>query len=248
MKTKYIKTVGIIIFSFFIFGTVQSIAQTVKQQTPKEKSSTSQDSLTACITIEEMLQQIDARDKRLEANKIANNNKTHTISNHAKDNQLNSEIVLVFSEDYNDLLTLELASRITGFDPSKARKTHILKGMTGEILRYNWENGREEVKEKSASNRKRKVSLKTDIVQIKYVDFEADMYSFLDFIGLEDHPELSKINDVGESAYWNSKQNHLQVYAKGVSFTLEVDVSDDDHLDKEKTIAFAKLIVEERIN
>ena len=49
----------------------------------------------------------------------------------------------MFSGDYDDLLTLEMALRISGFEPSKARKTHLLKGMTGEILRYNWENGRE---------------------------------------------------------------------------------------------------------
>lgn len=207
-----------------------NVAQVTKQK-PTEQSSKSNDSLSECITLDEMLQQIEAHDKRLEA----------------KDKQTQPQIDLVTYEDYNDLLTLELASRITGFDPSKARKTHILKGMTGEILRYNWENGREVVKEKSASNRKRVVSSKTDIVQIKWVDFEADMDSFLDFIGLEDHPELLKINGVGESAYWNSKQNHLEVYAKGISFTLEVDISDDDTFDKEKTIALAKLIIEERI-
>lgn len=200
-------------------------------QNPSDKTSKTQDSIDECITLEDMLKQIEARDKRLEA----------------KNKQTNPEIDVEFSDDYTNLMPLELVVRVIGFEPSKARKTHILKGMTGEILRYNWENGREEVKEKSATNRKRKVSLKTDIVQIKYVDFEADMDSFLDFIGLEDHPELSKINGVGESAYWNSKQNHLDVYAKGISFTVEVDISDDDNLNKEKTIALAKLIVEERI-
>jgi hypothetical protein len=206
-------------------------AQKSEKQNPKENTSKIKDSLSECITLDEMLKQIEVSDKSLEG----------------KNNQINSKIDGVLYGDYNDLLTLELASRITGFEPSKARKTHILKDMTGETLRYNWENGREEVKEKSASNRKRKVSLKTDIVQIKWVDFEADMDSFLDFIGLDNHPELSKINGVGESAYWNSKQNHLEVYAKGISFTVEVDISDDDNLDKEKTIALGKLIVEEQI-
>lgn len=246
MKTKLNYLVFTIILSYFLCGIVNSSAQSAKQN-PIKKTSTSQDSLTECMTIEEMLQQVDARDKRLEATKIVNNDKMLAISNRAKNNQSNPNADFEFSEDYNNLLTLELASRITGFEPSKARKTHILEGMTGEILRYNWENGREEVKEKSASNRKRKVSLKTDIVQIKWVDFEADMDSFLDFIGLDNHPELSKINGVGESAYWNSKQNHLEVYAKGISFTVEVDISNDDNFDKEKTIALAKLIVEERI-
>ncbi|QFZ54784.1 hypothetical protein FEZ18_08220 [Oceanihabitans sp. IOP_32] len=153
----------------------------------------------------------------------------------------------VFSGDYNDLLTLELASRITGFEPSKARKTHALKRMTGEILRYNWENGREEIKEKSASNRKRKTYPRSDLVQIKWVDTEADLASFLEFIEPEEHPELLKITDVGDRAYWNSKKSYLQVYYNGVSFTLQVDISNDEVSDKEKTIALAKLIIAERI-
>ncbi|MGJ8591033.1 MAG: hypothetical protein ACSHXF_00705 [Aquaticitalea sp.] len=215
---KYSLAILLLIMGYSIFA----------QKSEKQKT---KDSLTECLTLEEILKQVEGRDKRLDA----------------KNNTSNSDNEVMFSEDYNSLLTLELASGVTGFDPSKARKTHTLKGMTGEILRYNWENGREEIKEKSASNRKRKLSLKTDIVQIKYVDFEADMDSFLDFIGLEDHPELSKKNGIGESAYWNSKQNHLEVYAKGISFTLEVDISDDDTFDKEKTIALAKLIVKERI-
>jgi hypothetical protein len=153
----------------------------------------------------------------------------------------------MFSGDYNELLTLELASRITGFEPSSARKTHILKGMTGEILRYNWENGRKEIKEKSPTNRKRTVSSRTDIVEIKWVDGEADMESFLYFVDLEKYPEKTKVNSVGETAYWNPTNNHLEVYYHGVSFTLKVDISDDVITDKEKTIALAKLIIEEQL-
>ena len=49
----------------------------------------------------------------------------------------NSDSNFVFSGNYEDLLTLELASRISGFEPSIVRKTHILKWITGESLRYN---------------------------------------------------------------------------------------------------------------
>lgn len=152
-----------------------------------------------------------------------------------------------FSGDYDDLLTLELASRITGFEPSLARKTHILKGMAGEILRYNWENGRTIVKEKSASNRKRTESSLTDIVEIKWVDGEADLESFMDYVNLEKYPEKTKANSVDESAYWNPTKEHLEVYYNGVSFTLKIDISDDVITDKEKTIALAKLIVTEKL-
>ena len=155
---------------------------------------------------------------------------------------------LMFSGDYNELLTLELASRITGFESSNAKKMHTMKGMLAETLRYYWENGREVVKEKSTTNRKRETYSRPDIVQIKWIDGEADMESFLDFLDLEKYPELYKIKDVGEAAYWNPIKNHLEVYYKGVSFTLQVNISNDEIPDKEKTIALAKLIIEEQLN
>ncbi len=36
----------------------------------------------------------------------------------------NTESNVVLSGDYEDLLTLEIASKITGFEPSKARKSN----------------------------------------------------------------------------------------------------------------------------
>ena len=154
----------------------------------------------------------------------------------------------MFSGDYNELLTLELASRITGFESSNAKKMHTMKGMLAETLRYYWENGREVVKEKSTTNRKRETYSRPDIVQIKWIEGEADIESFLDFLDLEKYPELYKIKDVGEAAYWNPIKNHLEVYYKGVSFTLQVNISNDEIPDKEKTIALAKLIIEEQLN
>ena len=166
---------------------------------------------------------------------VTQNDKSHLASS------------FVFSGDYNDLLTLGMASQITGFDSSKATKMHTMKGMLAETLRYYWENGREVVINKSPSKRKRVAYPRSDLVQIKWVDGEADMDSFLKFIDLEKHPELVKVTGVGESAYWNTKKNHLEVYYNGVSFTLQVDISNDDNLNKEKTIALAKQIVKEKI-
>jgi hypothetical protein len=84
-------------------------------------------------------------------------------------------------------------------------------------------------------------------VQIKWVDGEADMESYLEFVDLEQYPEKTKVNGVGEIAYWNPNKNELEVFYGGVSFTLQVDISNDDILDKEKTIALAKLIIEEQL-
>ncbi len=119
--------------------------------------------------------------------------------------------------------------------------------MTGEILRYQLGKWQGSIKEKSASNRKRTVSSRPDIVEIKWVDGEADMESFLYFIDLEKYPEKLKVNGVGEISYWSPTKEHLEVYSNGVSFTLKVDISDNIITDKEKTSALAKLIIEERI-
>lgn len=207
-----------------------NVAQSTKQK-PTEQSSKTQDSLSECITLDEMLKQIEARDKRLEA----------------KNKQTNSESDVEFSDDYTNLMPLELVVRVTGFEASKANKMHPMQGMLTESLMYYWENGREIVIEKSASNYKRKVKSRDDFAKLMWVDVEADMESFLSFIGLDKHPELSKVNGVGESAYWNTKNQNLQIYYKDVSFMLQVIVSFDEAVNKEKTIALAKLIVEERI-
>lgn len=153
---------------------------------------------------------------------------------------LTSENQLEFSGDYNDLLTLEMASQIAGLDASKANKTHTMKGMLAETLRYYWENGREVVVDGSTFPR-------VDRVQLNWVDGEADMDSFLEFVDLKKNTEFTKVIGVGESAYWNPYKNYLDVYYKGISFRLEVDVSNDDALDKEKTIALAKEIITEKL-
>lgn len=207
-----------------------NVAQSTKQK-PTEQSSKTQDSLSECITLDEMLKQIEARDKRLEA----------------KNKQTNSESDVEFSDDYTNLMPLELVVRVTGFEASKANKMHPMQGMLTESLMCYRENGREIVIEKSASNYKRKVKSRDDFAKLMWVDVEADMESFLSFIGLDKHPELSKVNGVGESAYWNTKNQNLQIYYKDVSFMLQVIVSFDEAVNKEKTIALAKLIVEERI-
>jgi len=161
--------------------------------------------------------------------------------------KLKSEKKVVLNEDYNELLTLEMAAKVTGFEASKAQKLHSGKGMLSEILRYYWENGREVVKEKSASNRKRVVYTRSDLVQISFVDFEADRASFSDFVRVETHPELAEIADVGEVAYWNSTKNFLEVYYKGVSFRVMAVISNDENINKEKTIELAQLIIKEKL-
>lgn len=172
-----------------------------------------------------------------------------TKSNEATPEEIvpNSDNNFVFSGNYDDLLTLELASRITGFEPSKARKSNPMKGMMGEILKYSWENGREFIKEKSESNRKRVAYSRPDFVQISFVDYESDMETFLDFVAPETHPEVSKISSVGEAAYWNSKNNFIEVYYNDVSFRGKVEISNDEAINKEKTIELAKLIIEEQL-
>lgn len=117
----------------------------------------------------------------------------------------------------------------------------------GEILKYSWENGREFIKEKSESNRKRVAYSRPDFVQISFVDFESDMDTFLDFVDPETHLEVSKIEGVGEVAYWNSKNNFIEVYYNNVSFRGKVEISNDETINKEKTIELAQLIIKEKL-
>lgn len=161
---------------------------------------------------------------------------------------LDSEEVVVFGRDYKDLLTLELATRITGFDSSKVKTMQPMKDQVTKFLRYYWENGRIKPEESMTPGRNATIRMVPDAVQMKWLDAEADMDSFLYFIGLDEHPELTKVDDVGEAAYWNSKKNYLQMYYNGVSFMLQIDMSNEDASNKEKTIALAKLIVEERFS
>lgn len=168
------------------------------------------------------------------------NSNGQATDSQSKNNTSNPSSNFVFSGDYNDLLTLQMASQITGFDASNAIKTHTMKGMMTETLRYYWENDRKVEIEGSTLPR-------VDRVQINWIDGEADMDSFLYFIDPEKHPELIKVNGVGESAYWNSNKMYLEVYYNGISFRLEVDISNDDMLDKEKTIALAKQIIDAKL-
>ncbi|MCK0132585.1 hypothetical protein MWU59_13840 [Flavobacteriaceae bacterium F08102] len=153
----------------------------------------------------------------------------------------------VFSGNYGDLLTLDFASRITRLAPTNAKKLNTSKGMLGEVLRYYWDNGWEGANGNSTPTRKNAKINTPTFVQIKWVDGEADMESFLNFIEPEEHPALVKITDVGETAYWHTQKNQLEVYYNGVSFTLQVDISNEPSINKEKTIALARLIITEKL-
>tara|TARA_R110002012_G_scaffold320402_2_gene543951 strand:+ start:61616 stop:62368 length:753 start_codon:yes stop_codon:yes gene_type:complete len=242
----------ILMLVLLVYG--NGVSQTSEQQKKLAKNQKSRDSIHPCISLEEALQLANARKRSIEAALKAKNNTPKVQFQDSLKNKLPlktrsaiSENDFVFSGDYRDLLTLELASKIAGFEPSRARKTHILQGMTGEILRFTWENGREIVKEKSATNRKRTVTFLPDLVEIKWVDSEADMESFLYFIDLEKYPEKTKVTSVGEDTYWSPTKEHLEVYDHGVSFILKVDISNDVISDKEKTMALAKLIIAEQL-
>ena len=148
MKNK----IKIILMLVFVVNG-KGFSQTSEQQKKIAKNQRSIDSISQCISLEEAVQLAHARNKSLEVALKAKNNTAKAQNKDSINNKLKLKTLwaipendFVFSGDYNDLLTLELASRISGFEPSLARKTQILQGMNGEILRYTWENGREIVK------------------------------------------------------------------------------------------------------
>lgn len=62
--------------------------------------------------------------------------------------------------------------------------------------------------------------------------------------GFADGLTFDDVPGVGDYAVWNNKAKELNTYYKGVQFQLRIVVSDDVEVNKEKSIALAKMIVE----
>lgn len=62
--------------------------------------------------------------------------------------------------------------------------------------------------------------------------------------GFADGLTFDDVPGVGDYAVWNNKAKELNTYYKGVQFQLSIVVGDDVEVNKEKTIALAKMIVD----
>jgi hypothetical protein len=197
-----------------------------------------------------------------------------------------------FAGKLDELLTLELAVQVSGFNALKVIKEHgnnlhsVAFGGEKKPPRecnYLWENGRQ--KTVSAGGNSIKANYK-DVVGIKSVSnttlerFKRS-YSALTVTNKKWLPtnksknkvpktttdgttseankqmaevgtsiinnlQAEEISGVGEAATWYEKSNELKVFYKGLTFALEVDISDDKSLNRSRSIELAILIISTR--
>lgn len=65
--------------------------------------------------------------------------------------------------------------------------------------------------------------------------------------GLGDGLSFTEIPGVGDYAVWNNKQKQLKVLYKGLEFEITAEVSNDEAVNKQKSIEAAKLIIQQKL-
>ena len=196
-----------------------------------------------------------------------------------------------FEKRLDELLTLEMAAKVSGFDSSKATKEYENK--TGAMFGdkndppsecyYFWENGRtidikvgkgkmnlpykDRVGIKSVSNTsledfKQRYGVLTDeqkALASKKLQEEANKNKsenekteaekkMMDVgTGIINQLQPEKIVGVGDAATWYPNYNELKVLYRGLLFALEVDISDDKNINREKSMELAKMIIAEKL-
>lgn len=195
-----------------------------------------------------------------------------------------------FSGKLDELLTLEMAAKVSGFKASDATKvhennTHKAFGGTSKPPRecnYYWENGRvrivstggnsmqvprkDQVGINSVSNttlerfqrnygplseqQKRAATkqLEEEASKKGSADNQAADQEMLETgTAMIQNLKVEEISGVGNAAVWYTNTNELKVFYKGLTFVLVVDVSDDNDLNKSKSIELANMIISEKL-
>lgn len=65
--------------------------------------------------------------------------------------------------------------------------------------------------------------------------------------GLGDGLSFTEIHGVGDYAVWNNKQKQLKVFYKELEFEITAEVSNDEAVNKQKSIEAAKLIIQQKL-
>jgi len=142
------------------------------------------------------------------------------------------------AKDLDKLLSVETASGVAGFPAADAtlEYTPDAKYPQTEVLTYSWENGR---KRMSGS-----IEIATsDTVKFGWVResalaaMEAKVTdpSFKDF--------MEKMDGVGDYAIWNSRDKQLIVLSGKKEFSVWVNVSADEAVNKAKSVELAKKLL-----
>ena len=58
---------------------------------------------------------------------------------------------------------------------------------------------------------------------------------------------FDEIKGVGDYAVWNNKHKELKVFYKGLEFQITAELSDDEKINKQKSIETAKQIINQKL-
>ncbi len=207
-------------------------------------------------------------------------------------NETIDEVVGKSADEFNgkldQLLTLEMASEISGYVATEAEKDYnqVLKSPVTHLVSYQWEKGRNQQIKNPINGKMMDIPAK-DFIQLSWVknttlkEFKfnyhtptAEELANADKAMNEKANEMQQqgkvdasqaemakgmasemakglsfdeIKDVGEYAVWNNKQKELKVFYKGIEFQITVELSDDEKINKQKTIETAKLIINQKL-
>lgn len=59
---------------------------------------------------------------------------------------------------------------------------------------------------------------------------------------------FDEVPDVGDYAVWNNKAKEIKVFYKGLEFQIRVDVSNDEAVNREKSVEAAQMLIKEKLS
>ena len=216
--------------------------------------------------------------------------KKENLESHA--NETIDEVVGNTADEFNgkldQLLTLEMASEISGYAASEAQKDYnqVLKNPATHSVCYRWKKGRNQ-QIKNPINGKMMDVPADDFIQLSWVknttlkEFKFNYHTptaeelanadkamhekanEMQQQGKADasQAEMAKgmasemakglsfdeIKGVGDYAVWNNKYKELKVFYKGLEFQITAELSDDEKVNKQKSIETAKKIINQKL-
>ena len=193
-----------------------------------------------------------------------------------------------FKGKLDQLLTLEMASEISGYAASEAQKDYnqVLKNPATHSVSYLWEKGRNQ-QIKNPINGKMMDVPADDFIQLSWVknttlkEFKFNYHTpTAEELTNADKAMNEKVNEmqqqgkadasqaemakgmasemakglsfdeikgVGDYAVWNNKYKELKVFYKGLEFQITAKLSDDEKVNKQKSIETAKKIINQKL-
>ena len=216
--------------------------------------------------------------------------KKENLESHA--NETIDEVVGNTADEFNgkldQLLTLEMASEISGYASTEAQKDYnqVLKNPATHSVCYRWKKGRNQ-QIKNPINGKMMDVPADDFIQLSWVknttlkEFKFNYHTptaeelanadkamhekanEMQQQGKADasQAEMAKgmasemakglsfdeIKGVGDYAVWNNKYKELKVFYKGLEFQITAELSDDEKVNKQKSIETAKKIINQKL-